>query len=196
MTDETSEQRTGPGRYRWLLAVLPLSIALIVGAFLYVGLFLKPREIPSALIDKPVPQFRLPAIPGGPPGLEAADLKGQVSLVNVFASWCVPCRAEHPLLTRLKADSGVPLYGINYKDRTADVLGWLGRLGNPFDRIGADRDGQVAIDWGVYGVPETFLIDAHGTIVCKQVGPLTAEDVSGKMLPAIAALKAGRVPQC
>ncbi|MEX2127236.1 MAG: DsbE family thiol:disulfide interchange protein [Xanthobacteraceae bacterium] len=148
-----------------------------------------PREIPSALIGRPVPAFSLPAVQGRTPGLSRADLKGEVSLVNVFASWCVACRAEHPLFMRLKAGRVVPIHGLNYKDRPEDAARWLDDLGDPYSRTGADRDGRVAIDWGVYGVPETFVIGKDGRIAHKHVGPITPDDLEKTLLPLIRRLR-------
>jgi len=172
---------------RRLLFILPAVVffALVV-AFL-AGLDRDPQLVPSALIGKPVPQFTLPALLDGKSGLASADLKGKVRLVNVFASWCVPCRAEHPLLMRLAKD-GVELDGINYKDKPEDASAWLGDLGDPYARIGADRAGTVAIDWGVYGVPETFVIDRQGTIRYKQVGPLSVEVINATIIPLLTQL--------
>jgi len=171
-----------------LLFVLPVLLFAAVGVGLAVGLTRDPSVLPSALIDEEVPKFDLPPIEGrGGSGLSSEDLQGEPSLVNVFASWCVPCRAEHPLLMRL-AEQGVVIHGINYKDRPADAREWLAELGDPFARIGADRSGRVGIDWGVYGVPETFVIDAAGRIRHKHVGPLQARDVDQTILPMLAEL--------
>jgi len=184
-------------RRRLLLALLPLAVAGVVGYFLYAGLSLDPKQIPSVLIDKPAPEFDLPPIPGRPePGLSRADLIGQVSLVNVFASWCVPCRYEHPFLLRLKHENVVPIYGLNYKNDPADAVEWLDRFASPYQRIGSDLNGRVGIDWGVYGVPETFLIGADGRILCKQIGPIDERALKGFLLPAIEAAKAGREVAC
>ncbi len=173
---------------RRLLYLIPVLVFAGVGIGLAVGLTRDPSILPSALIGRPVPTFDLPPIEGiDRPGLSSADLKGRAVLVNVFASWCVPCRAEHPILLRL-ADSGVPIYGINYKDKPDQIDAWLGELGDPFRRIGADRTGRVAIDWGVYGVPETFVIDAEGRIRHKFVGPLMPQDVDQTLLPMLAEL--------
>jgi len=172
-----------------LLFVLPVVLFAAVGVGLAVGLTRDPSVLPSALIDDEVPEFELPPIEGHDgTGLSSADLGGEPSLVNVFASWCVPCRAEHPLLMRL-AEEGVTIYGINYKDRPADARAWLAELGDPFTRIGADRNGRVGIEWGVYGVPETFVIDAAGRIRHKHVGPLQAKDVDETILPMLAELE-------
>lgn len=172
---------------RRLIFVLPLLLfAGLAGVFL-LGFGHDPRDVPSALINRPVPIFALPPLPGRGSGLSNADLGGQVRLVNVFASWCLPCRAEHPILTELSG--ALPVVGINYKDRPEDAMAWLERHGDPFAAIGADRDGRVAIDWGVYGVPETFLIDRDGRIRFKHVGPLTADIVARDILPRIAELR-------
>ncbi len=178
---------------RRLLYLLPVvGFAFIAVAFLW-GLDPErdPREIPSALIDKPVPEFVLPALEGADvPGFSSGDLRsGEVALVNVFASWCVPCRAEHPFLMRLAEDRVVPIYGINYKDNPADALGWLAELGNPYVAIGTDEIGRVAIDWGVYGVPETFVIDGAGMIRYRHVGPLLSKTLERDILPLIKSLR-------
>ena len=171
--------------WRRLLYVLPVLVFVGVGIGLAVGLTRDPSTLPSALIDKPVPTFELPPIEGMPgEGLSSADLEGQVSLLNVFASWCVPCRAEHPLLMAL-AERGVVINGIDYKDPAEQAAKWLGELGNPFARIGADRDGRVAIDFGVYGVPETFVVDREGRIRYRHVGPLMARNVEETLLPLL-----------
>lgn len=166
---------------RRLLYLIPALVFVVVGIGLAVGLTRDPSTLPSALIDKEVPTFQLPPIAGRQgEGLSSDDLIGQVSLVNVFASWCVPCRVEHPLLMRL-AEDGVPVYGIDYKDPADEAAAWLDELGDPYTRIGADADGRVGIEWGVYGVPETFVIDAEGKIRHKHVGPIQARDVESLM---------------
>lgn len=147
-----------------------------------------PQELPSAFIGKPVPIFNLPPVRGRKLGLSSADLKGGVSLVNVFASWCVACRAEHPLFMQLAANKVVPIHGIN-KDAPQDAADWLDNLGDPYTRTGIDRDGRVAIDWGVTGVPETFVVDASGIVACKQVGPITQQALEETILPLIARLR-------
>ena len=141
-----------------------------------------PREIPSALIGKPVPHFSLAPVKGRALGLSSADLIGNVSLVNVFASWCVACREEHPLLMQLKS-AGLVVHGLDYKDNPDDAAKWLDTFGDPYTRTGADRNGRVAIDWGVYGVPETFVITKDGRIAHKHIGPLTAEGLESTILP-------------
>jgi cytochrome c biogenesis protein CcmG, thiol:disulfide interchange protein DsbE len=173
---------------RRLVFVLPAVIFVGVGVGLAVGLTRDPGTLPSALIDRPVPRFELPPIEGmAGKGLASADLAGEVSLLNVFASWCVPCRAEHPLLLGL-AERGVVINGIDYKDPAEQAAGWLDELGNPFARIGADRSGRVAIDFGVYGVPETFVIDRAGRIRHRHVGPLQPRDLETTILPLLAQL--------
>lgn len=176
---------------RKILFLLPLLVALGLFGFFYAGLEdgRDPAALPSALLDKPVPQFDLPALLPDSPGLASADLKGSVQLVNVFASWCVPCRAEHPLLMRLAREDGVTINGIAYKDKPEDSRAFLASLGDPYSRVGMDEPGRAAIEWGVYGVPETFLIDRDGIIRWKHSGPLTPELVTNKMLPLIESLK-------
>lgn len=175
---------------RRLIFLLPLLLFVGVGVAFFLGFERDPRDIPSALIDKPVPDFALPALPGHKEGVSSAMLKGDVTLVNVFASWCIPCKAEHPVITRLSKELGVTVRGINYKDKTEDALGWLQRNGDPYASIGADLDGRVSIDWGVYGVPETYLVDRQGRIRFKQVGPLTPQVVDEQILPMIKHLRA------
>ncbi len=165
-----------------LLYALPVLLFLgLAGAF-YIGLGRDPSVVPSPLIDRPAPTFTLPPLLDDKGGLATQDLAGKVTLVNVFASWCAPCRAEHPVLMRLAKD-GVELVGIDYKDDPAAARIWLSELGDPFRRIGADRAGSAAIDWGVYGVPESFVIDKNGVIRYKQVGPLSVAIVDGTILP-------------
>ena len=172
-----------------LVYIIPLVVFATVAAAFGFGLTLKPNVVPSALIDKPVPEFTLAGLPGdgveSGKGFSSADLTGRVSIVNVFASWCFPCRVEHPLLMRLARNPKVRIFGLNYKDRPEDARAWLKELGNPYDRIGADRDGRIAIDWGVYGVPETFIIDAEGRIRYKHVGPITPSDLDEIIVPII-----------
>lgn len=189
---DTPTPRRRPSRRA--LFVIPLLIFAAVAVFLGIGLRLDPREVPSPLIGKAVPQFALPPVKGRTLGLASSDLKGEVALVNVFASWCVACRDEHPLFMRLKATGFVPIHGLNYKDRPDDAAQWLARLGDPYTRTGADLDGRVAIDWGVYGVPETFVIDRHGRIAYKHIGPVTEEVMETKLRPLIARLSADAMP--
>lgn len=177
-----------PGKRR-LMFLVPLAAFAGVAVAFAIGLTLNPRELPSTLIGKAVPQFDLPPVKGRAKGLASTDLKGQVSLVNVFASWCVECRAEHPVLMQLAARGTVPLYGLNYKDKPDDAAKWLDDLGDPYARTGADISGRVAIDWGVYGVPETFLIDQSGKVAFKHIGALTMEKFDKKILPLIRKLE-------
>ena len=166
---------------RWLF-LLPVVVFAVVAGYFVWGLdpSRDPREIPSALIDKPVPDFELPPIEGmDVPGLATADLgNGEVALVNFFASWCIPCKYEHPVLMRFAEDRVVRVLGINYRDKPENARRWLARLGNPYERIGADEDGRVAIHWGLSGVPETFVIDRDGRIRDKTIGPITPQDLS------------------
>ena len=168
---------------------VPLLLFLGLAVLFGVGLTLNPREIPSPLIGKPVPTFSLPPVKGRTLGLSSADLKGEVSLVNVFASWCAACRAEHPLLMDLKERGVVPIHGLNYKDKPEDAERWLNELGDSYTRTGADIDGRVGIDWGVYGVPETFVIDRDGRIAYKHIGQLTPQALRDKIIPLINELR-------
>jgi cytochrome c biogenesis protein CcmG/thiol:disulfide interchange protein DsbE len=174
---------------RRLLFLLPVLIFIGVGIGLALGLTRDPSTLPSALIDQPVPTFELPPVAGREgPGFGSADLVGRVSLVNVFASWCVPCRVEHPLMMAL-ADDGVAIYGIDYKDPAEQAAAWLAELGDPYRAVGADRDGRVAIDWGVYGVPETFVIDRAGRIRYRFVGPLQEREIEETLRPLLEQLE-------
>ena len=178
------------------LTLIPIAVfavlAIVFGAYLWqVGPGGKDiSQLPSALIDKPAPRFDLPPIEGRSDGLRTEDLRGKVSLVNVWASWCPPCRAEHPVLMTLAKD-GVPIYGINYKDAPADAKRFLDTLGNPFARIGADTTGRVAIDWGVYGYPETFVIDADGRIRYRHVGPIAPGQLDSIIRPILNKVRGG-----
>ena len=175
---------------RYILFGLPLIALLALVAVFAVSMDRDPGLVRSALIDKPAPSFAMPAVPElGVPGFDTAALRGEVTVVNVFASWCIPCRDEHPLLVALKDITGVRLFGINQSDAPENARAFLAELGNPYDAVGADRDRRVSIDWGVYGVPETFVVDAQGIITFKHVGPLTAEAVETELLPAIEAAR-------
>jgi cytochrome c biogenesis protein CcmG/thiol:disulfide interchange protein DsbE len=178
-----------------LVYLLPLGLFLSLALIflLRLGSGGDPSAIPSALVGQPAPPFDLPALEGaGVPGLARADLDGQVTVVNIFASWCGPCRVEHPQLVALAKDARIRVVGIDYKDQPANALRFLNELGNPFAAIGVDTRGRIAIDWGVYGVPETFVVDRAGIIRFKFIGPLSAETVEGALMPVIeAALAAG-----
>jgi len=172
---------------------LPLLIfAGILVAFM-IGLNLNPREVPSALVNKPAPEFALPPLQGGGVGLSRADLADgdDIIIVNFFASWCGPCRVEHPALERLANLEGVRLHGIAYKDRPSHSLSFLKSLGNPYDKIGADLKGRTAIDWGVTGTPETFILKG-GVIRYQHIGPIHATDMEAKILPVIRQLQQER----
>ena len=170
---------------RKLLFLLPAALFVVLVIAFALGLRHDPHLLPSALIDRPVPDFALPGLYESAEGLNRKDLEGRVTLVNFFASWCAPCREEHPELLSLGRHPGVMLDGIAYKDKPEDSSRFLERLGNPFRRIGIDRNGTTAIDFGVYGVPETYVVDGTGRIRYRHVGPLTAEDVKREVLPLI-----------
>jgi cytochrome c biogenesis protein CcmG, thiol:disulfide interchange protein DsbE len=174
-------------RRGWIF-LLPVTVFALLAWGFYVGLGIDSNVLPSALIDQPAPQFALPPLPGSEHGFSSADLQGHVSLVNVFASWCAPCRTEHPVVNALAKTKRVAIYGIDYKDKPDVALAWIAELGNPYTRTGAD-DGRVGIDWGVYGVPETFIVDRTGRIRYKHVGPLTQADVERTILPLVTRLE-------
>ena len=181
---------------RRLLAFLPaIGFLLLVGFFAAVLIKQEffghdPATLPSAMIDQPAPDFALPPLFDDKPGLAKADLGGKPVLVNFFASWCVPCREEHATLSGFAASGRIPVEGIAYKDKPADSKRFLGELGDPYQRIGIDADGRTAIDFGVYGVPETYLVDGAGKIRFRWVGPLTPEALEDEILPRLAALQA------
>lgn len=166
-------------RARWI----PLAVFAVVAAFLGVGLTLKPREVPSPLIGKPAPAFALPDLHAAGVVVAPEGLRGQVWLLNVWASWCGSCRVEHPHLMSLARSGRIPVYGLNYKDRRDAGIEWLARHGNPYVASAFDADGRAAIDYGVYGAPETFLVDGRGVIRYKHIGPLTPEVIEGKLMP-------------
>ena len=168
---------------------LPLAIFLVLAVFLAVGLGLNPREVPSPLIDKPAPAFRLPQLQDSGKTLGTEDLKGKVWILNVWASWCVACLEEHPILVDFSKQNVVPIYGLNYKDKRADALHWLERHGNPYTLSIADNDGRIGIDYGVYGVPETYVIDRNGIIRYKRIGPVTGQILQEKILPLVRQLQ-------
>lgn len=167
----------------------PLGIFLVLSVFLAVGLNLNPREVPSPLIDKPAPPFRLAQLQDPRKTLDPGDLKGSVWILNVWASWCVACLQEHPLLVELARQNLVSIYGLNYKDGRDNALTWLGKHGNPYTLSAMDADGRVGIDYGVYGVPETYVIDKNGVIRFKQIGPVTPKVLKEKILPLIRQLQ-------
>lgn len=183
-----SGRRDAVRRIRGLLFI-PVLVVAVLGVAFYFQLGQDVHLVPSPLIGKPVPQFSLPPVKGRRLGLSTFDLKGQVSLVNVFASWCVACREEHPLLMRLSKSGFVTVNGIDYKDRPDDGAHWLDTKGDPYTRTGADLDGRVAIDWGVYGVPETFVVDAQGRIAYKQIGAITPDILDRIILPMVKKLR-------
>ncbi|MBN9242647.1 MAG: DsbE family thiol:disulfide interchange protein [Mesorhizobium sp.] len=181
-------RETAPASRRRLILLVPLLV--FVGlAGLFLMQLLSGRDvsaIPSALIGQPAPQTHLPALEGtNLPGLDTKDFAGKVTLLNVFASWCAPCREEHPVLLALAQDKRYRLAALNYKDKPENARRFLGELGNPFAAIGVDEAGRTAIDWGVYGVPETFIVGKDGRIAYKHVGPLTPDSVRSKLLPEI-----------
>ena len=166
------------GRY-----LIPLFLFLVLVIFLAIGLNRDPREVPSPLINKAAPAFNLPQLKEPAKSFSAVDMRGKVWLLNVWASWCVTCRDEHPLLLEYAKQGVVPIYGLNYKDERADALAWLNELGDPYVLSAADLDGRVGIDYGVYGAPETYLIDQSGTIRFKQIGPVTTDVWTKKIVP-------------
>ena len=173
-----------------LLYLLPVLVFAVIAGYFVWGLTdpeRNPSEVPSAMVGQPVPDFVLPAVAGlDLPGVATADLKdGRPTLVNFFASWCVPCRAEHPLLMDLAEEGELRLVGINYRDAPADAVAWLAELGNPYERIGADDKARTGIDFGVSGVPETFVIDREGRIRYQEIGPLTTEILEERLRPLI-----------
>ena len=170
--------------------IAPLLMFLVLAVFLAIGLNLNPREIPSPLIDQPAPSFTLETLEDRSRTLSTADLKGQVWLLNVWASWCVSCRAEHPVLNRLAARRLAVMIGLNYKDEPDAAKDWLARLGNPYDVSVLDMEGLTGIDWGVYGVPETFVIDKQGLVRYKHTGPVTDKAIEEIILPLLNALQA------
>lgn len=166
----------------------PLAIFAVLLGFLGYRLFLvqqgfTPDLIPSTLINRPAPQFDLPSLFASEPGFKTTDLKGRVTLVNFFASWCVPCREEHAYLTQIPGSAGIELVGIDYKDPPEDASLWLEELGNPYHAVAVDAEGKAGIDFGVYGVPESYLIDRQGVIRFKQTGPLTPEVIRAQLIP-------------
>ena len=165
--------------------LIPLGLFAVLVGFLAVGLNLNPREVPSPLVGKPAPMFDLPQLAAPDKRFSPADMKGKVWLFNVWASWCVSCRQEHPVLVAFAKSGVAPLVGLDYKDEREDGLRWLNRFGDPYLLSAYDRDGRVGIDYGVYGVPETYVIDKAGVIRYKQIGPVTPEVLEKKIVPLI-----------
>ncbi|TCD15876.1 DsbE family thiol:disulfide interchange protein [Oricola cellulosilytica] len=199
MSDETSNETP---QKRFNIAVFLPALAFLGLAALFAVMLLQPGRdtstVPSVLIGKPAPQTPLPAIPGATdangaplPGFDPATFGGKPVLVNIWASWCGPCREEHPLLMALAEKDGVVIAGLNYKDKAENAAGFLRELGNPYDQVGADSSGRAAIEWGVYGVPETFVVGTDGTILYKHVGPLNPGVVERELLPRLGEPAAG-----
>jgi cytochrome c biogenesis protein CcmG/thiol:disulfide interchange protein DsbE len=184
----TADSLRGRSRRR-LLFMLPALAFGGVAAALIAGLGRDPRAVPSALVGRPVPRFALPPVQGRTLGLSSENLVGEVALVNVFASWCTACLEEHPIFMRLRREGVVPVHGLNYKDAPLDAAAWLDKHGDPYTRTGADRDGRVGIEWGVYGVPETYVVGRDGRIHHRQVGPLSDAIVATTIMPLIRELR-------
>lgn len=165
--------------------LIPLGVFLVLVVFLAIGLGRDPHEVPSPLINKAAPTFRLPQLNEPAKTFSAEDMRGKVWILNVWASWCIACRDEHPLLLEYAKSGVVPIYGLNYKDKREDALAWIDELGDPYVLSAADVDGRVAIDYGVYGAPETYVIDQGGTIRMKHIGPVTPDVWSDKVLPLV-----------
>jgi cytochrome c biogenesis protein CcmG/thiol:disulfide interchange protein DsbE len=174
---------------RYLRYLVPLAIFALLVAFLYRGLSLDPKLVPSPLVGKPMPTFTLSRLDNPAATISDADFKGKVTLLNVWATWCVSCRQEHKTLVQLAKTGQVDIYGLNYKDNREDANSYLAKLGNPYIANAFDNDGRVGIDWGVYGAPETFIIDREGIIRHKHIGPLTIEIINNEILPLVAKLK-------
>jgi cytochrome c biogenesis protein CcmG, thiol:disulfide interchange protein DsbE len=198
MSEPSTTTNAAPRTSRWLMAAPLIAFAALAAIFWFRLGNSDPSRIPSALIGHPAPQTALPALTGlvnnggQIPGLDPSVFKGKVSVVNVWASWCVPCHDEAPLLTELGKDTRLQIVGINYKDAPDNARRFLGRYGNPFGIVGVDGNGRASIEWGVYGVPETFIVGRQGTIVYKMVGPVTADNINTVLRVEIdKALKAG-----
>lgn len=169
--------------------LLPLGLFIVLVAFLAIGLNRDPREVPSPLINKPAPAFALPQLHKPEASFAPKDMQGKVWLLNVWASWCVSCRQEHPILVELAKSGLVPIYGLNYKDQRADALKWLARFGDPYALSIVDAEGRIGIEYGVYGVPETYVIDKAGVIRFKQIGPVTQDALEKTILPLVKELQ-------
>ena len=170
-------------------ALIPLALFAVIAGFLFAGLKLNPREVPSPLVGKAAPAFRLPVLHEPAKSFQPADMKGRPWLLNVWASWCVTCRDEHPVLVELAKQKLVPILGLNYKDKPDEAQRWLKHFGDPYEFSIMDAEGRVGIDYGVYGVPETYLIDGSGVIRYKHIGALTPDIVRGKLLPLLKTLR-------
>lgn len=175
---------------RSLRFILPLLIFAVIGMFLYKGLSNDPRKLPSPLVGKPAPEFSLPMLHDREQVWGPARMRGKVWLLNVWGSWCAACRIEHPLFNRIARDGSLPLVGLAWKDEPSASAGWLERLGDPYTIVISDQPGRVAIDYGVYGAPESFLIDKRGIIRFKQVGPFSAEIIRDELMPLVRQLEA------
>ncbi len=175
--------------------LIPVALFAAVGAFFYVGLGKDPRTLPSALIGKPAPSFALPLLQDPSQKFASSDYAGDVAIVNVWGSWCYACREEHPFLLQIAKTTDVPIYGVDWNDDRDAALAWLKQLGNPYKKTGFDSKGNVAIDFGVYGAPETFLVDRKGMIVYKHVGPVTSDVWREEFLPRIEQARREAVPQ-
>ncbi len=171
--------------------IVPFGLFLALGAFLFVGLHRDPSYVPSPLIGKPAPEFSLPSLQDAAYPVATKDLKGQTWVLNVWGTWCGGCRQEHDVLLEIARQNAVPLIGLNWKDDNAAAQGWLRELGNPYAAVAEDNIGRVAIDWGVYGAPETFLIGPDGIVLYKHIAPMTLEDWNKEFLPRIARARAG-----
>jgi cytochrome c biogenesis protein CcmG/thiol:disulfide interchange protein DsbE len=171
--------------------LLPLGVFIALVALLGVGLGLNPREVPSPLVGKPLPEFRLELLRDPQKFISRADITGRPILLNAWATWCVECRREHPVLLEIARQGNIPIYGLNYKDQRSDALQWLAQLGDPYVASGFDGDGRIGIDMGVYGLPETFLVDANGMIVHKHIGPISREIWANDFVPIIKRLEGG-----
>lgn len=169
--------------------LLPLALFLVLIGFFAVGLKLDPREVPSPLIDKPAPAFKLPVLNEAGKTFSPEEMRGQVWLLNVWASWCGACREEHPLLMEMSRSGVLPIVGLDYKDTDAEGSGVLSQAGNPYKLVATDADGRVGVDYGVYGVPETYVIDKAGVIRYKQIGPMTEEALRDKIIPLVKGLQ-------
>ena len=169
--------------------LLPLGLFVALAVFLGIGLNLDPREVPSPFIDKPAPTLELPTLFDQNKKITNADLKGTPWILNVWASWCVACRQEHQLFVSYSRSKSVPLVGLNYKDAANDAKAWLKELGNPYDIVAFDLEGSTGIEWGVYGVPETFVIDAKGIVRYKHIGPVSPATMKDTIIPLVQSLK-------